>query len=355
MTPLQVVLNEAHTGYAPETELGGGVPVPAFDSVSRIERILSVMREQGGWEIRRAREHGRDPILRVHSAELVGFLERAWALLGPHRPAGSGQVVADTFLHEKLRAGIGPPTGAADNRGALGLFCFDTYGSVGPATFEAALGSVDAALTAVDLVVGGEPLAIALTRPPGHHVTREIFGGGCYLNNAGIAAQALRDAGYEKVAVIDIDFHHGNGTQSLFYDREDVLYASVHGSPDRHYPYHVGWPEERGTGAGEEATLNVTLPDAPDGSTYRACLARVLEKAAAFSPSALVVSLGVDTLRGDPSGDGRLSLSDLSDVGADVGALGLPSVLLLEGGYELTNLGQAFTRCVQGIAGGGRR
>jgi acetoin utilization deacetylase AcuC-like enzyme len=350
---LPVVFSNAHHLYAPATELSGGVQIPAFDSVSRIERILAAMqRTGGGWHACEAMPHGRDPILSVHDRSLVEFLEGAWDSLGPQRPPGTEQLVADTFLHGRLRAGMGPgPTPISDG-GALGNFCYDTYGSIGPGTFAAALGAVDAALTAVDLVREGARCALGLTRPPGHHVSRDLFGGGCYLNNAGISAQSLRDAGFAKVAVVDIDFHHGNGTQSLFYDRGDVMYGSVHGDPRRHYPYYLGWPNERGVGDGEGATFNAPLPPQPRANEYRACLAQVLEAIAGFAPDALVVSLGVDTLAGDPSGDGELTSADLWPIGADLGSLGIPSVLLLEGGYELERLGLAFTTCVRGFTEG---
>jgi acetoin utilization deacetylase AcuC-like enzyme len=157
------------------------------------------------------------------------------------------------------------------------------------------------------------------------------------------------------VAIIDVDFHHGNGSQSLFYHRADVMYGSVHGDPRQHYPYLLGWPEEGGVGEGEGTNVNVVLPPSPQGDEYRACLAEVLEAMVAFGPEALVVSLGVDTLAGDPSGDGKLTSADLGAVGGDLGALGLPSVLLLEGGYELDGLGGAFTECVRGFCEGGER
>jgi acetoin utilization deacetylase AcuC-like enzyme len=347
-----VLINASHADYAPQTEVSGGVPVPAFDSVSRIELILGTMQLHEGWRASLATAHGRDPILKLHDASLIEFLEGAWDVLGPDRPPGTEQIVADTFLHERLRAGMGSAPKPALGRGALGTFCYDTIGGIGSGTFAAALGAVDAALSAVEIVCAGAAWAVALTRPPGHHVSRDLFGGGCYMNNAAIAAVSLRQAGFAKVAVIDIDFHHGNGTQSLFYESDDVIYGSVHGDPQYHYPYHLGWPQERGIGEGEGATINVVLPPRPGGSEYRACLAEVLEAVAELAPEALIVSLGVDTLAGDPSGDGQLSAADLQIIGADIGALQLPSALLLEGGYELEGLGDAFTNCVRGFGEG---
>lgn len=352
---IPVVVNESHRGYAPPVEIAGGAAIKAFDSVERIDRILASMGEdEGSWDIRPATEHGREPILKVHDPALIDFLENAWDELGDERPAGVPFVVGDTFLHERLRAGMGPRPAGRPPQG-IGAFCYDTYGSVGPETFESALGSVDAALTAVDLVVAGAPMAAALCRPPGHHVSRDLFGGGCYLNNAAIAAQAVLDSGFSSVAIVDIDTHHGNGTQSLFYDRSDVFFGSLHADPAYSYPFHLGWPEEEGIGEGVGANRNILLPREVDGDTYLALLGEMLGHVADFGAQALVVSLGVDTEAGDPSGDGRLTAADFTAVGRALGGLDLPSVLVLEGGYEIERMGSNFTSCVLGVAEGRRR
>jgi acetoin utilization deacetylase AcuC-like enzyme len=345
LTP--VVVNELHHGYAPTVEIASGIAVPALDAVERIDRITDAMEQESHWEIKTAEAHGSTSILAVHDGDLVDFLASAWDRPGLRPADGSHYIVGDTFLHERLRAGMGPqPNGNTPN---IGAYCFDTIASIGPETYSSALGAVDAALTAADLSLAGEPCAVALCRPPGHHVTRDLFGGGCFLNNAAITAQALRDSGRDTVAIVDIDFHHGNGTQSLFYGRADVFFGSLHGNPEEHYPYYTGWPEEHGAGAGQGTTRNILLPPGCDGDTYRARLADLLEQVAGFAPQSLIVSLGVDTAINDPAGDARLTAADFHRVGKDLGDLGLPSVLLLEGGYELDTLGENFTSCVNGF------
>jgi acetoin utilization deacetylase AcuC-like enzyme len=343
-----VVVTDDHVGHAPPVEVQGGVALPAYDQVRRIEEILTALRADGGYSLGSPEAHGLEPILKTHSRALVDFLATAWERFAPLRPPGGPLVFADTFPHERLRAGLDPaprPSGVGDP----GEFCFDTITGVGPGTFAAACAAVDVALSTVAAVAGGAPAALGLTRPPGHHVSRELFGGGCYLNNAAIAAERLRDGGAERVAILDLDYHHGNGTQSLFYDRGDVLYASMHGSPDRAYPYFTGFESERGRGDGAGATINVTLPAGIDGESYRRLLEPVLARIRAFAPAALVVSLGLDTFIGDPTGDAALSSGDLQALGRDVGALGLPSVLLLEGGYDIEHLGANTAAWLRGF------
>jgi acetoin utilization deacetylase AcuC-like enzyme len=333
-----VILSHDHVGHAPPVEVQGGVALAAFDQVRRIDEIVAALDADDDYALLPAQPHGLAPVLEMHSGAMVDFLTMAWERFAPRRPPGASLVFADTFPHERLRAGLAP---ARQRRGIgdTGEFCFDTITGIGPGTFAAACAAVDVALTAVGQLSNGAPAALGLTRPPGHHASRDLFGGGCYLNNAAIAAQSLRDGNAERVAVLDVDYHHGNGTQSLFYDRADVLYASLHGSPERAYPYFIGFEDERGRGEGEGATINVTLPSGVGGDTYRRLLASVLERVSSFAPDALVVSLGLDTVEGDPSGDAALCNGDLDALGGDVGALQLPTVILLEGGYDVEHLG----------------
>jgi acetoin utilization deacetylase AcuC-like enzyme len=338
LAALEVIVSEDHVGHAPAVEVQGGVALPAFDKVERIGEIVSALTADGGYEISAPARHGREPILRVHDGELVEFLADAWDRLQGARPPGAPLVFADTFAHERLRSGLGP-LGPDRGVGDVGRFCFDTITGIGAATFAAACAAVDVAVSGAERLLAGAPAVLGLTRPPGHHVSRDLFGGGCYLNNAAIAAQRLRDRGVGRVAILDLDYHHGNGTQSLFYDRGDVLYASLHGAPERAYPYFLGFAEERGNGEGEGATINVPLPAGVTGDAYRAMLAPVLERVRDFEAGALVVSLGLDTVEGDPSGDAALSTGELEMTGHDVGMLALPSLILLEGGYDVARIG----------------
>jgi acetoin utilization deacetylase AcuC-like enzyme len=185
----------------------------------------------------------------------------------------------------------------------------------------------------------GERAAFALTRPPGHHAGMDFFGGYCFLNNAALAVQALRDAGLQRVAVLDVDYHHGNGTQAIFYDRADVFFASVHGDPHTEYPYFLGYTDERGAGPGEGCNLNLPLARGSGFGVWRDALAQGLMAIAGFKADALVVSLGVDTFAGDPISGFGLRSADYLAIGEDIAAAGLPTVFVFEGGYAVAEVG----------------
>jgi acetoin utilization deacetylase AcuC-like enzyme len=226
-----------------------------------------------------------------------------------------------------------------------GQYCYDTMTVVGPGTWEAVEGASDCALTAVDLVVNGASAAYALCRPPGHHVTASAYGGSCYLNNAAIAAQGLRDAGHERVAIVDVDAHHGNGSQAIFYERADVFYGSVHVDPGAGwFPHFLGYADEIGTGDGEGSTLNIPLTPGSGDEEFTAGVRRLAEAVASKGATALVVSLGVDAAAADPESPLRVTESGLADAGSVLlDQLGLPVVVVQEGGYDLTMIGRLVT------------
>jgi acetoin utilization deacetylase AcuC-like enzyme len=333
-----VFTSTKHFGHAPSVEVIGGAVVPSIDSVERVEVIERALERERGYRFEPPQTHGDAPILAVHSSELLDFLAHAWERHSAGRPDGTDLLIADTFLHERLRAGLGPPVGRPRSAGAMGAFTFDTIAAIGPQTYSAARASVDLALSAVDALLAGAPAVLGLTRPGGHHATADLFGGGTFLNNCAIAAQRLLDLGLNRVAILDLDYHHGNGTQSIFYDRGEALFASIHASPAEAYPFHIGWEEERGSGAGEGATINVLLPADTPGPAYLDLLAPLLEDIAGFDPDALIVGLGLDTHVDDPFA-GALRTPDYGLIGAAVGALGIPTVALLEGGYNLEGVG----------------
>jgi acetoin utilization deacetylase AcuC-like enzyme len=222
---------------------------------------------------------------------------------------------------------------------------------VGPGTWDAARAAVDVTLTAVDSVVAGEPLAYALARPPGHHVTRAAYGGSCYLNNAAVAAQALRDAGHERVAVVDIDAHHGNGTQAVFYDRADVFYGSLHVDPGAGwFPHYAGFADETGRGEGVGTNLNVPLPEGAPDDDWLLVLDRIATAAEDFGASALVVSLGVDAAVADPESPLRVTHDAYEAGGRRLAAMRVPTVAVQEGGYHLDTLGELVAVTLRGLA-----
>ncbi|HEX6785615.1 MAG TPA: histone deacetylase family protein, partial [Acidimicrobiales bacterium] len=207
-------------------------------------------------------------------------------------------------------------------------------------TYEASLGAVDTALTATQLVVDGERAAYGLCRPPGHHANTSNYGGYCFFNTAAIAAHHVASTTGTKVTVLDVDYHHGNGTQEIFYERDDVQYVSLHGDPNRAYPYFAGYEEERGAGRGAGSTLNLPFPPGTDDASYQAGLARAGEAIDAFGPSTLVVSLGVDTFELDPIADFALTTGGFARAGSMVAELGRPTIVLQEGGYHVPTIGE---------------
>jgi acetoin utilization deacetylase AcuC-like enzyme len=218
-----------------------------------------------------------------------------------------------------------------------GYYCIDTFTPLSANAWKAAKGAVDCALTAANLILEGQRLAYALVRPPGHHAERRAFGGFCYFNSAAIAAQLLSDFG--NVAMLDIDYHHGNGQQVIFYKRPDVLTVSVHGHPSFAYPYFSGFADETGEGEGSGANLNLPLPEQLDPEEYHVTLAKAIKRIRRFAPRYLVVCLGFDTAKGDPTGSWNLSAKDFEQIGQSIGQLGLPTVLVQEGGYRTRNIG----------------
>jgi acetoin utilization deacetylase AcuC-like enzyme len=220
---------------------------------------------------------------------------------------------------------------------------------IGEGTWAAVRGGVDATLTAVDLVQAGASLAYAITRPPGHHVSRAAYGGSCYLNNAAIAAQALRDGGAERVAIIDIDAHHGNGAQEIFWERDDVMTVSVHIDPAAGwFPHVMGWVDEIGCGANHNL---VVTPGAGDDA-WLAAVGEASRTATAFAPEAIVLALGVDAATTDPNSPLDVTHAGYREAGRRIGALGVPIVAVQEGGYDPATLGGLVVAALTGVEEG---
>jgi acetoin utilization deacetylase AcuC-like enzyme len=353
-TPTPVIRSDAHLAHTGLIELMGGREVACFEMPERAIQIEAALRADGGFALLEADTYGADAILAVHDAALVEVVEHAWAdAVAAGDTDGSRPLIPDTF---KLEAYPGPMQllglpGAAHRR--LGAFCFDTATPIVAGTARAARAAVDVALTAAVRVVAGAPLAYGLCRPPGHHAARRMLGGYCYYNNAAIVAEWLRrEGGFGRVAILDLDYHHGNGTQQLFWERGDVLYVSLHADPARAYPYFSGYAGERGAGDGDGLTRNVPLAAATGLDGYATALAGELEAVGAFAPDApLVVSLGFDTFEHDPIGDLALRTADYAQVGAMVAGLGMPVVALQEGGYAVDAIGANARAFLRGLRG----
>jgi acetoin utilization deacetylase AcuC-like enzyme len=324
--------------HEPQAEVWVGVRTPATEVAKRATRIREALLASGADEVR-ASAHPDDALLAVHDPALVHYLQTAWdewSAVG----LPSDRVVPYVFAREELTPAPAVPAAVWAKPG---LFAYDTMTLIGPGTWEAARAAVDVALTAVDLVVDGTPLAYACCRPPGHHATRSLYGGSCYLNNTAVAALELVQRVGGPVAVVDIDAHHGNGTQELFRGRADVRTASVHVDPGAGwFPHFLGFASES-----DESNLN--LPVAP-GSGDEPWLAAVRE-AAAFAPGAraLVVALGVDAAAADPESPLQVTAEGYREAGRILGALGLPTVVVQEGGYDLGAIGGLVVATLEGV------
>ncbi|WP_328603301.1 histone deacetylase family protein [Amycolatopsis sp. NBC_00345] len=327
--------------HDPPYQVDDGQLVPVLDLPIRVARLLEGAMGAGAELVEPDPAPG-DSLLAVHDPEMIRYFETAhprWSADGR-----TGPVVPDSF--GPRRGGRRPEPGA-DVRAEAGYFCRDTATPIIETTWRAAQWAAASAITAARLVTEGTNWAYALCRPPGHHAARGEYSGFCYLNNAALAASGLRAHG--RVAILDIDFHHGNGTQELFWEAPDVFYASLHGSPRRHFPFYCGYADERGADSCRGTVLNVPLPDGTDGKRYLGELHDVVARIAEFGASHLVISLGLDIARDDPVGTFELGNDDLYQVGAAAGQLGLPTVITQEGGYDVPGLGDQLRAFLLGL------
>ncbi len=302
-------------------------------------RISSISREiesTGLFSRRPPRVFSESWLETVHDRKLVSYLKAV------SRRLESGISVYPYVF--PIRNAARPPR---ELEVRAGYFCIDTFTPLSREVFPAAKRAVDCALTAAESLLSGHRLAYALVRPPGHHAERKAFGGFCYFNSAALAAERLSRQG--RVAALDIDYHHGNGTQDIFYRRADVLTLSIHGHPRYAYPYFTGFEEERGVGEGEGFNRNYPLAETISPDAYREVLGRALRKITRFGPSFLVLALGLDTARGDPTGTWSLSPRDFQECGRMIGSLGLPTVVVQEGGYRTRSLGVNARWFFQGL------
>jgi acetoin utilization deacetylase AcuC-like enzyme len=353
--PTPVVRSNAHLAHSGLIELSNGREIPCYEIPERAIEIERALSADGGFELLEPDGYGDGPILAVHDAALLDVVDHAWTDgIASGDIDGSRPLFPDTF---KLAAYVGGmelsgETASAHRR--LGAMCFDTATPIVAGTATAARRAVDVALSAAARVVGGAPLAYGLCRPPGHHAARGMLGGYCFFNNAAIVTEwLLREGGFHRAAILDVDYHHGNGTQEIFWERGDVLYVSLHGDPAGAYPYFSGYAGERGAGAGAGATLNLPLPKRAGLDEYAIALRTGLDAIAAFAPDApLVLSLGFDTFERDPIGDLALTTADYREIGSTVAGLGMPVVALQEGGYSVDAIGANAVAFLRGLRGG---
>jgi acetoin utilization deacetylase AcuC-like enzyme/GNAT superfamily N-acetyltransferase len=311
------------------------------EAPARVGAILKGIEHTGLFERVEPRHFADSHIKAVHDKGFVEYLKRVTEGLDARN-----SVYPYVF---PIRNATRPPKDLAIR---AGYYCIDTFTPLNGDAYTAARRAVDCTLTAADEILRGRRVAYALVRPPGHHAERRSFGGFCYLNSAAVAAHYL--SAYGPVAVLDLDYHHGNGTQDIFYERSDVLTISIHAHPARAYPYFSGFADETGAGEGEGYNLNLPLPESVDGKRYRAALTRALKRLAELEPQFLVVALGLDTARRDPTGSWDLRASDFSSNGKMIGELMLATLVVQEGGYYTRTLGTNARHFFQGLCEGAR-
>lgn len=337
------IYSEDHRKRDAKTELLGGKLVPPFEKPARMDYILDRIHSEGLGEVVAPRDFGLEPLLKLHDNDYVKFLETCW---GEWQAAGNeGEAIAASWPARRMQQRC-----PIDIDGKLGYYALAAETSITEGTWTAARASANVAIEGAERIVQ-ENAAFSLCRPPGHHAATDLFGGYSFLNNAGLAAQSMLDNGAERIAILDVDFHHGNGTQDIFYNRDDVLFVSLHGRPEDEFPHYLGYADETGMGAGVGYNLNFPMPKGTQFSTWRDALKRAMDRISDFAPDALVVSLGTDTFEGDPISSFKLKSDDFATYGEDLAALKLPTQFVMEGGYAVEEIGINTVNVLQGFEG----
>lgn len=342
---MKTVYSDNHRLQHGQAELNDGRLVPCFENPVRADLVIARVREVSLGPVVEPYEFGRAPLSRVHGANYLTFLETAWdAWVAEH---GDYDALPLNWPVRGMRA-VEPE----HIDGKLSFFSFDAGTPLTAGTWKAATSAAQVALTGQGELAGGAHAVFALCRPPGHHAAADYYGGYCFLNNAAIAAQACIDQGAGRVAILDVDYHHGNGTQSIFYRRDDVLFLSLHADPRWEFPYFLGYSDERGEGAGEGYNFNYPLPWGSGFETWYAALEHACHRIMEYGAEVLLVSLGVDTFKDDPISRFRLDSSDYSRIGARLARLALPTLFVMEGGYAVTAIGVNVVNVLTGFMDG---
>jgi acetoin utilization deacetylase AcuC-like enzyme len=307
-----------------------------------MDRILNALRQTDWAEVAEPRDFGLDPIHAVHEKDYVDFLASCWAEWLASEAEDKSTLLPATFA---LRRHPQKPTSLL---GRAGYHMMDLSACIVEGTYAAALASANCALSAAEAVAQGKRAAFALCRPPGHHAGKDYAGGYCFINNASVAANWLSARG--NVAVLDVDYHCGNGTQDIFYDQSDVLTISIHADPDFEYPYYAGYAHETGSGAGLGFHKNFPLEKGTDDARYLSALEEALALIRSFAPKHVVVSAGMDIYAADPLGKIKVSTEGIGEIGKRISALNLPTVIIMEGGYNNEALGRNMAKFLSHFA-----
>ena len=342
---MKTIFSPLHAGHSGQLELVAGAIVPGFEKPSRAEIVKARVEAVKLGPIEEPTAHDLAAAKRVHRPDYIDFLPTVWPAWEASGRGGSA--LPFTWPTRGLRGDVVPDAIEAK----LGYYSFDAGAPFVKGTWAAIKSSYETALTAAALVKGGQRAAFALCRPPGHHAGAAFMGGYCFINNAAVAAQWFRDQGAARVSILDVDYHHGNGTQEIFYSRADVQVLNLHGDPMTEYPFFLGHADERGAGPGEGYNVNYPLPFGTAWEQWSAALEDACTKLAAYAPDVVVVSLGVDTFEKDPISQFKLVSADYPKIGARIAKLGLPTLFVMEGGYAVEEIGVNAVGVLTGFEG----
>jgi len=339
---MKTIFTEKHNLRNAKTELAGGELVEPYERPSRAEYIINRVKETDLGPILEPHDFGDETIRRIHDHGYLDFMPTVWE---EWKAAGmKGEAIPTTWPARRMNHKIPEYV-----EGKLGYYAMAVETAISEGTWEAAYWAAQVALTGAREVRKGENGVFALCRPPGHHCAIDMYGGYCFLNNAAIAAQSFLDNGSKRVAIVDVDFHHGNGTQDIFYKRSDVLFCSLHGDPSDAFPHFLGYADETGEGGGAGYNVNYPMKPGTGFAEWRSALTDALNKVVDFKPDALVISLGVDTFKNDPISFFKLESEDFKTYGADIAALDLPTLFVMEGGYDIEEIGVNTVNALQGF------
>ncbi len=342
---MKIVYSDDHRLHFAQGEIYGGELVTPFERPSRMEYILRELKARKMTDMVAPGALDMQAVRKVHDRGFLGFLETAWEewTKAGYRGEIIPTVVPVPGLRKKLPRYID---------GKIGYYTFSSETCITAGTWDAARASAAVAQSGQKIVTAGAAAAFALCRPPGHHSHHDMYGGYCFLNNAAIAAQGFRDAGASRVAILDVDFHHGNGTQDIFYDRDDVLFCSLHGAPEDAFPHFLGFKDETGRGKGEGYNANYPMAPGTAYDVWGKALDSACRRIKAYKPDVLVVSLGVDTFKDDPISFFKLTSADFKTYGARIARLKLPTLFVMEGGYAIEAIGVNTVNVLEGFVDG---
>lgn len=331
---MDIIYTEEHRLRAAKTELYGGELVPPFECPERMDFILKALEERPIGNFIDPKNFGDATINKIHDAGYLSFLDTVsdeWEATGM-----SGEPIPTVWPSRSMPS----PHIPEFIEGKIGYYALSSETSIARGTIEAVRASAQVALTGADAIASGQTRHIfSLCRPPGHHASRDQYGGYCFINNAAIAAEYMREQGASKVAILDVDFHHGNGTQAIFYDRNDVMFLSLHGDPSHAFPHFLGYADEKGVNKGEGFNINYPMQPNTPYSKWVEALDHALTSIRSYTPDSLIVSFGADTFENDPISFFKLKSDDYFDMGARINALGLPTLTVMEGGYAVEDIG----------------